>query len=483
MRVLKLWILSFLSVLLIAACAASTPGPNPDNGSFVASEVAPDASGGTADNPEINENARPLSSDEEAQAALKISKLEAMQDASERDSLLEELVTLGPRYLKFYRSIERDAVAMDLMYVVRRIEREHQIDNSQPTGNPEPDKVPDTEDPKNPNSVVGKDGPGIPEYSGKLDDFDRSEVERFLGARLEQARRLLDGGRVDQAQRIAEAAIVLMPDSKLRAEFDALVLRAKGDAQSELLIAGTMTLEPSNIQYSKPEKAAPFVRPLNIRCFLKNVSSSPITLRLYEGEGKESVLQLTVTYEQHDYAGNVMSQTGTVRLPISAGDSIKLKPNDSYEISVPLESLSSLDSDAAQKYALGAVQIDAALRVYGALDAEGETLVLRPVRFPGRSIHIYPAEFKLGDAASKPVSTMRTAITDGLPQDLFMIAHLVDAREKRNAGDLLVGEDFDDSTLSIQRARLKAMNVVFGTGKSWDIKRWREWWSENRLRQ
>jgi len=474
--VVKLSRLLILFALLLAACASGPVGP--DNGSFVAAETAPDATGGNATEVEHPAD-KPLTSTEEAEAALKINKLEVAAEGDERDKIIEELVALGPRYLAFYRSIEREEVALDMMYVIRRIEREHKIEQPAPPDN----KDPDNKNPKDPDPKVGNDGPTIPEYNGKLDDFDRGEVERFMAARLEQARRLLDGGRYEQAQRIAEAAIVLLPDSRLRPEFDALVLKAKGESQSDLLIAGTLNLEPSNLQYAKPEKGAAFATPLNIRCFLKNVSTTPITLRLYEGEGKESILQLSVTYEQLDYAGNSMSQTGIVRLPIDAGESITLKPNDSYEIAVPLESLSSLDSDAPQKYALGAVKIEAALRVYGAFDGDGRALVLRPIRFPVRDLHVYPAKFKLDEAAKRPITTMRTAIKDGGAQDLFMTAHLVDVREKRNAGDLLVGKDYDDSTLSMQRARLRAMSVVFNTGKSWDIKRWREWWEENRLRQ
>lgn len=469
-------------LLLIAGCATSTPGPAPDNGSFIAAETATDAQPGEA-NPVVNERQRPLTSDEEATAALAINKLELVEDDIERNKIIEELVSLGPRYLTFYRTIDRDAVAMDMMFVIRRIERDNPGASATVVEAKDPKEIEAKPDPKDPEPKEIKDGPTIPEYSGKLDDFNRVEVERFLGARLEQARRLLDGGRYDQAQRIAEAAITLLPDSKLRSEFDALIMQARGESQSELLIAGTMKLEPGNVQYSKPEKAAVFVQALTIRCFLKNVSATPITLRLFEGEGKESILQLAVTYEQRDYSGNAMSQTGTVRLPIDSGNSITLKPNDSYEIAVPLESLASLDSDAAKKYALGFVQIEAALRVYGAWDGDGEPLVLRPVSFPTRSIYVYPAEFKLSDAESRPLTTMRNAMKDGRPQDLFMTAHLVGTRDKRNAGDFLVGDDFKDSIFSMQRARLKAMNVIFGTGKSWDIKRWREWWAENRLRQ
>ncbi|MCA8934609.1 MAG: hypothetical protein KDB68_00250 [Planctomycetes bacterium] len=475
-------VLILLLLLVSTSCATSNPVPDANDGSFIAAETAEDAQPGEAPPPET-EDKRPLTSDEEAKAALAINKLELVEDDIERNKIIEELVSLGPRYLTFFRTVDRDAVAMDMMFVIRRIERDNPGASATVVEAKDPENPEIKPDPKDPNPKEVKEGPTIPEYTGKLDDFNRVEVERFLSSRLEQARRLLDGGRYEQAQRIAEAAITLLPDTKLRSEFDALIMQARGESQSELLIAGIMKLEPGNVQYSKPEKSAPFVQPLTIRCFLKNVSASPITLRLFEGEGKESILQLSVTYEQRDYSGNAMSQTGTVRLPIDSGNSITLKPNDSYEIAVPLESLASLDSDAAKKYALGYVQIEAALRVYGAWNADGQPLVLRPVSFPTRSIYVYPAEFKLSDATSRPLTTMRNAIKDGRAQDLFMTAHLVESREKRSAGDLLVGDDFKDSIFSMQRARLKAMNVVFGTGKSWDIKRWREWWAENRLRQ
>ena len=152
-------------------------------------------------------------------------------------------------------------------------------------------------------------------------------------------------------------------------------------------------------------------------------------------------------------------------------------------MTVPLESLATLDSDAPRKNALGVVQIDAALRVYGALDADGETLVLRPIKFPIRTVHVFPFGYDLSGATSRPITSVRNALDKGEAQALFMTAHLVGKSDRRAVGDLLVAEDFDDSTLAMQRSRLLALTVVFDTGKTWDIKRWRKWWDENRLRQ
>ena len=78
---------------------------------------------------------------------------------------------------------------------------------------------------------------------------------------------------------------------------------------------------------------------------------------------------------------------------------------------------------------------------------------------------------------------MRKALDDGAAQDLFMTAHLVDSHGHRRAGDMLMGEEYEESTLAMKRARLKAMVVIFNTGKNWDIKQWRSWWQENRLKQ
>lgn len=461
--------LCLLILLLLAACAGGPAKPE-DDGGFVSSDVASDVSGGNTALPERPE-AAPLSAEEQQAAALKVSQLEDAQADEDRNKLIEELIGLGPRYLEFFRAIDREAVALDMMYVIRRIERENKVEQPEGLGTGKTE------------GTVAVEPANLPDFSHEREDFNRDEVERFLANRLEQARRMLDGGRYESARRVAEAAITLLPDTRLRAEFDALILQAKGESQSDLLIAGTLSLEPENLQYASDQKAAPFKKPLQIRCFLKNVSTAAITLRLYEGEGRESVLQLGVTYEQLDFQGNAMSQTGTVRLPIDAGESITLQPNESYEINVPLESLASLDSDAPRKNALGAVEIEAALRVYGALDADGKPLVLRPIKFPTRNVNVFPSGFDLDGATAKPLTALRDALDKGLAQQLYMAAHLVGRREKRTAGDLLISEDFDDSTLALQRARLLAMSVIFETGKAWDIKRWRQWWDENRLRQ
>ena len=471
--------------LLLAACATAPVDVDSNNGEFVAES---DAEGVNRDNEVKNNvsNLSPLTSDELKAAALKINELEGSKDDAKRNKLLDHLVDLGPRYLKFFREVNNNErirtgevnenISLDIMYVIRRIERENNLTpgdtTEEPRGKTGPGDTANTE---------RGGGPTI-DYGTDSEEFDREQVERFLAARLDQARRHLEGGRFDAAKRIADAAITLLPDTRLRAEFDALIAQAKGDSQANLLIAGVMTLEPGNLQYESDTKGALFKAPLQIRCFLKNVSADPITLLLYDGEGKESILQLSVTYEQLDYQGNQMVQRGNVRLTIDAGDEITLQPNESYELTVPLESLASLDSDASRKNALGSVEIDAALRFYGASDADGNPMVLRPVRFPVRTVLVFPSTFDLDGGTAKPVSALRKALDEGWAQELFMASHLVNSKDHRAAGDLLVADDYDDSTLAMQRARLLAMTVIFETGKAWDIKRWRTWWAENRLR-
>ena len=468
---------SILLLVLLAACASEpTIDDVNDDGDFVASEVAPDAVPANAPANTGSKRDEPLSTDEEANAALLVNKLDTTEDQETRDEVLSELVGLGPRYLEFFRSIDRDSLMLDMMFVIRRIEREHDAT--------EPDKPSyvgntDTKEPE----IKSNGQVETPKYQPGTEEYDRESVERFMAERLAQARRLLDAGNHGGATKIAEAAITLMPDSRLRGEFDALILKAKGDSQADLLIAGTMSLDPSDLQYADNEKGAPFATPLLIQCYLKNVSADPLTLRLFEGEGKESILQLSVTYEQLDYQGNTMSQRGNVRIPIDAGNSITLQPNESYGMSVPLEGLASLDSDAPLKYALGKVRIDAALRVYGALDGEGDTLVLRPIEFPTRNVRIFPAEYDLEECTKRPLTAMRKSLDDGAAQDLYMTAHLVGSRSKRSAGDMLLGEEYEESTLAMKRARLTALRVIFDTGANWDIKQWRSWWQENRLKQ
>lgn len=472
-------------LLLLAACAG--PVATPDNeDDFVAGDVAPDASPGN--NREQRSPRAPLSSEEEGEAALLVAELESAADQETRDTVIERIIKLGPRYLPFLRGIESDEAALDLMYIVRRIERAHDVavaDNNR-AGAEGTDDTEGNDAPKGDETVTvrtgGEDGPSIPDYAGDMSDYDRVEVEKFLRVRLTQAERMLNGGRFDSAIRIAEAAIILMPDSDLRPEFDALILKAKGVSQAELLIAGTLSVSPETLRYERREKAASFEDPLQIDCFLKNVSSDNITLRLYEGEGKESLLELAVTYEQLDYQGNVMSQRGNVRLPIDAGDSITLLPNESYALSVPLEGLASLDSDAPLKNALGRARIEAVLRVYGANDAEGDPIVIRPVRFPKREVLIFPSTYDLPLARTRPLTAVRDAIREGGAQELFMSAHMIGKRDRRAAGDELF-KDFDKSALAMKRARLKSLSVIFDVGRNWDIARWREWWDENRLRQ
>lgn len=470
--------LLLLSITLVA-CTGSTvrqPGGSDD---FAASDVAPDAvPAPVRTQPAAPKVETPLSSSEEADAALLLIELERAADEVARGSTIKKLVALGPRYLPFLRGIDHEPIAMDLVYVISRIEREHGLPGES-TANPDPT----AETPVKENTANGGEGGPKPiDYGVTPDNYNRDEVERFLADRLNQAQSQLEAGRHEVARRIAEAALTLLPDTRYRPEFEAVLVKAKGDSQAQLLIAGTLSLEPEYLRYAAKQKEADFAEPLQIRCFLKNVSPAAITLRLYEGEGKESLVQLAVRYEQLDYQDTVMSMLGTVRLPVSAGNSITLQPGDSYELTVPLVGLASLDADAPLKQALGRVEIEAALRVYGAYNADGSTLVLKPITFPKRTVLVFPADYELATAQQKPLTAMHKAIEGGRAQDVYMAAFLMDDRSRRAAGDLLVADDFAACGVSLQRARLKAMTVLFETGATWDIKRWREWWTENRLR-
>jgi hypothetical protein len=120
--------------------------------------------------------------------------------------------------------------------------------------------------------------------------------------------------------------------------------------------------------------------------------------------------------------------------------------------------------------------------VYGASDAEGNPMILRPIRFSRQSILVFPAQFDLAGAAAKPLNFMRQCVEKELAQELYLAAQLVDAKALRNAGDILIADDFEDSPLNVQRARLRSASFLFGVGPTWDIRQWRKWWAENRLR-
>ncbi|MCC6463704.1 MAG: hypothetical protein IT463_00010 [Planctomycetes bacterium] len=453
--------------LLVAACGTSRP--QPDNGDgFAAAEDAPDAhpSAGAPRNPNAQS---PLTPQEEADAALLVNRLAEATDDTARSKVLDELVALGPRYLAFLRAIDNEAVQLDLLWVVRRIEGAGGTTAEQPA-------------PKESNG--GEPGPRVtrPEYGPGEGEFDREQVELFLAARLQHARRLLEAGNYDSATRIAEAALTLLPDTRLRRDFDALILQARSGSQAELLIAGTLAFEPEVARYSARRKGAPFETPLQIRCFLKNVSAAPITLGLVGPDGQQSVLVLQAQFDQLDYQGNTMSVKNTVTLPIEADGSVTLQPGESYEIAVPLESAAGIDSDASLKYALGRLSADASLRFPMAADAQGQLLNLRPVRFAQRSVLVLPAEFDLPAVQADAVQALKTAHEKSRAQDLFMAAHLVKGAQVRAAADFLTGPDFETDPLSLQRARLRGLSAMFSTGATWDIARWRRWWQDNRLR-
>jgi hypothetical protein len=451
-----------LICLLVFACQGSPTG----SGEFVAPEVAQDAQ--PAQPPPRGQE--PISIEEETAAGALVSRLLTLDDGPERDGVIRQLIALGPRYLEFFRTIHVEAVELDLLYIVSRIEREHGLDGVAAEAATEtPEVLPE---------IIRRPPP---DYEGD-DQFSRAEAERLMATRLQDARRLLEHGRHREAERIAEAALVILPDTRLRADFEAVIHRARNVGQAELLIQGTLHIEPARVAYAATERDALFATPVMIRCFLKNVSGREITLRLNEGESRESRLQLFVRYDQLDYVGGPLRMEGNVPLPVTGQARVTLAPNQAYELPVPLVSLTSLDPDASLKPSLGRAEIEAALRVYGAYDSEGTPLVLRPVRFPRRELLIFPAMFGLAEAEARPLGTLSSHLSDGRPQALFLAAHLVGEGQRREAGDLLLARDFEDAPIALRRSRLRALSVIFGVGAGWDLARWREWWAENRLR-
>ncbi|MCF6229113.1 MAG: hypothetical protein L3J82_10750, partial [Planctomycetes bacterium] len=445
----------------------------PDGGDMFASADT-DRSSGRSDNSASNvqKPLLPLMSNEQASAALIVSNLESESEA-DKNTAIGQLVALGPRYLKYFKSINREEIRLDLMYIIHRIESVHGLGSDRAAA----------EGPVlNKTGNGGEANPYDPAYVEE-NDYDRGAVEQFLASRLTQAQTMLGGGRPDMAMKIAKAALTLLPDTNLRPDFEALILQAKNDSQADLLIAGSLNLEPQHLQYESMEQSANFRENLQIRCFLKNVSASDITLQLYEGDNKESVLILTVQYEQHDYAGNVLAQIGNVRLPVREGNSITLKPNQSYELAIPLESLASLDNDSSRKNALGVVKIQAALRVYGARDSENKPLILRPVTFPSRTVYVFPHTFDLEGNRARAIAKLGDYINKGDAQGLFMCSYLLENDDYRAAGDLLVSSSYEDSPVSVRRSCLRCLHKLFKVGKNWDIEKWRKWWTENRRRR
>lgn len=452
-------------LLLLAACASRGPE---DTGDFASADSDPEAVEVAAPQPGV---AKPLTDEEQADAALLVNKLAEAPDDDARERAVRALIALGPRYLPFLRNVRDDAVALDIMRVIQRIERDANISAS---GGIKPEEI-------RANGGEGRKPP--PEYGDLPADFDREQVERFMATRLRQARSLLDGGDTDTAVQVANAALLLLPDTRYRPEFDALILKARNEAQAELLIAGTMQLAPDHLQYASRAKGAKFEQPLLIKCYLKNVSAGDIRLTLFDGAGRESLLQLNVRYEQSDYAGNTLTQQGMVSVPIAAGAAVTLLPNETHEIEVPLDALTTLDADAPQKWALGKVNVEASLRVFDAADSRGQPLVLRPIRFAERAILVFPHGFDLADAVRNPVNSVRDLLKDDKAQEAFMAAQVVKKSQLRAMGDLLTGDDFEADSLANQRARLRSMATLFTTGLTWDIAKWRKWWNANRNRQ
>lgn len=474
-----------LLLLLAAACTSTTPAGDVRDGGFTAKSRAPEYEAPPAGNEAPTADSA-LTADERASAALLLFQLSEAKTDGERTEAIEKLIKLGPRFLDYLRSIDDPAINLDLAYVVGRIEESQ---NSEVAGEPRaarpqnPHEPPKRAEPPRRRGAGGSEAlEDTPRYSDDPGSFDREQVEKMFATRLVDARQALGRGDHEGAIRIAQAALTLMPDTRLRPDFEDLILQARAQGQAATLIAGTLSLDPGVVQYARPQRGSEFASPLKIRCFLKNVSLKTLVIVLTDGPGRDSVVELNVRYEQLDYQGNVLATEGRVLLPVAQEGEITLAPNDTYEIDVELAGLTSLDADASVKYALGAVSIKAALRVFAAREAEGQPLALRPITFPARTAKVFPAEFDLAGARQRPLQAIAEAISKNLPQDLFLASQLIDKKQIRATGDLLLGEDLESCALGLQKARIRAMASLTGVGAAFDVKRWRAWWAENKFR-
>lgn len=478
---------ALLFAMLIAACSSAPAGRDTvESRPFVSEDRDPTLGREDPTSPDLAAEGTALSTEERAKAAMLLYELAgAGEDNAKRTATIEKLVKLGPRYVTYLRSIEEPAIELDLVYVISRIEEQSRGAVERPAPESKtPDKAPE-KTPDQPRRRGAGSSEGIeeaPHYGDEAGQFDREQVERFLAQRLANARQALASGDHENAQKIAQAALTLMPDSRLRPDFEDVILQARAQGQASTLIAGTLSLDPMFLQYNKRERGGIFVTPLTVKCFLKNVSSQVISLTLSDGPGRESVVELNVRYEQLDYQGNSLATEGRVLLPVAAQGVITLQPNDSYELSVDLAGLSSLDADGPVKYTLGNVAVKAALRVYGASDAENRPMILRPITFPSRTAKVFPSEFDLAGAQQRPIQALSDALSKNRPQDLFMAAQLVEKKQLRAVGDLLLGDDLETCALGLQRARMKAMAALTGSGATFDAKKWRAWWAENKFR-
>ena len=478
-----------LLLLLAAACTTSAPVSGPDDGGFTAKNRGAEFEGDPAPSPHVSAEGTALTGEERNAAALLLYELSQAADEESRAGVIEKLVKLGARYLAFLRAVDDPALNLDIAYVISRIEQSAGTEVRTPDRAPEvrkPDAPPDAHrrsDPPRRRGAGGNEGlEDTPHYLDEPGEFDREQVEKLFAARLTNARQALARGDNEGAIRIAQAALTMLPDTRLRPDFEDLILQARAQGQSATLIAGTLSLDPGYLHYAKRERGAEFATPLKVKCYLKNVSLKTLVLTLSDGPGRESVVELNVRYEQLDYQGNSMATEGRVLLPVAQQGEITLAPNESYEITVDLSGLNSLDADGAVKYALGNITVKAALRVFGAHEAEGQPLILRPINFPARTAKVFPSEFNLDAARERPLQAISEAISKNLPQDLFMASQLIEKKHVRAAGELLLGEDLETCALGLQKARMKAMAALTGAGAAFDATKWRAWWAENKFR-
>jgi hypothetical protein len=349
-------------------------------------------------------------------------------------------------------------------------------------------------DPKNapelpaPGSSVPRDY-GLGSYSGDENDFNATEVDRFVLARFKAAYRAYESGDTKRCVAICDALLLLCPSTRYRREVQELLRDSRLGVQATRYLAGTLRFEKRAVRFAAAKDAS-LEEPLTFKLYLKNMSSRDIEVDLGTGgAGQESLLTMNVELREEDATGQSLTTSGPVSLKLRGGK-FRLKPDQSYAISEKLASLGTASSGAGKKQVVSVLSVAAELRPASLtveIDEAGElpslgTKQFRPVALSGGVAYVFPAAYELEVARGRPVSFLTDCLANAQYETAAMMWPLVQPEHLAATLDVVLAESLATAAALEFSARMVLAEKLTGEHMPRDARKWIIWWQANRYR-
>lgn len=518
------------TLLFFSACAGSGGGGAYDNSLFVASDGA--APGEVADPLAANENTGqvnvddPLNPDRVARAKTDVEALiQKMRVAPEegvgqdtlsrkRHNLAQEISALGvsalPAVVVALQSEYDAEIKLELLFVRRQLFKDAEdkgVDISaftggkagdQPSGNLS-DGTPESGESGSTGSTAANgdrprtvsDEEAYNVLQGLEDtSFNPAEVDKFVIARLVDARRLIEQGRNGEAEDVCQALLLLLPRSQHRQRVVQVLEEARRTDRSRASVMARMVFSQPYASFSSDGNGK-LASPVELVIFITNIGRFPIELTLGEESGeRQGLLTLDLELTERTALGktNQLSTMGRLQLSVTGGP-FRISPDATWEYRQSIDDLSSVSNGLGLKQVVSEVTVSGTLRptmfVVEKSSETGKALQERmfsPISITRGTMYVLPADFPVDMARVSPVEVLKSKITKAEWTQLHLLAPFFKSQHTKDALDALLAPELERAGLTEREARLRLAAILSEREYSADVAAWRQWWLASRFR-